>query len=206
MGERRNMFVISMALLLYQGTALPQGRERYVTCKVENVTGRNTGEAYASNVIITTDHDPHLVAKAEAFANHIRERYVNKHYLFEGCAVHDTRQQADVWRARWLDTSRIESGRRRIAVDWPSASSPLGTTKSIAKAGPPNKSGPGSITVEDTGGTASAKAWDNVLLQAKREEAGRQASIAAQTAESKAKHKLIIDKAIAEAKKRGNKQ
>jgi hypothetical protein len=50
------------------------------------------------------------------------------------------------------------------------------------------------------------KAWDNVLLQAKREEATRQAAIAAATAESKAKYKQAMDKAIAEAKKRGNRQ
>lgn len=62
------------------------------------------------------------------------------------------------------------------------------------------------ITIKDNGIAARLKAWDNVLLQAKREEAGRKAAIAALTAESKAKYQQIIDKAVAEAKKRGRVQ
>ena len=76
----------------------------------------------------------------------------------------------------------------------------------VPKLAPINRVSPGSLTVEDTGATARAKAWDNVVLQAKREEATRKAAVAAATTESKAKYKQIMDKAIAEAKKRGNKQ
>ena len=64
----------------------------------------------------------------------------------------------------------------------------------------------GALIGEDNGNAARAKAWDNVLLQAKREEATRKAAVAAATVESKAKYKQIMEKAIAEAKKRGNKQ
>ncbi|MCZ8371022.1 MAG: hypothetical protein O9293_13865 [Porphyrobacter sp.] len=62
------------------------------------------------------------------------------------------------------------------------------------------------ISIKDNGNAARAKAWDNALLQSMRGEAERKASIAAQTAESKAKYKQIMDKVIAEAKKRGNRQ
>ena len=64
----------------------------------------------------------------------------------------------------------------------------------------------GSLTIKDNGIAARLEAWDNVLLQAQREEATRKAVVAAATAESKAKYKQIMNKAIAEAKKRGNKQ
>lgn len=74
------------------------------------------------------------------------------------------------------------------------------------KPAPTKPVSPGALIVEDNGNAARAKAWDNVLLQAKRDDAARKAAVAAATAESKAKHKMIMDKAIAEAKKRGRSQ
>ncbi len=103
------------------------------------------------------------------------------------------------------------NGRRQEFLDDPRSGKPVkvewrydNANAAAVKIAKPTS--PGSLTITDNGEKARTKAWDNVLLQAKRDEAARQASIAAQTAESKAKYKQIMDKAIAEAKKRGRSQ
>lgn len=74
------------------------------------------------------------------------------------------------------------------------------------KPAPTKPGASGYLNVEDNGNAARAKAWDNAMLQAKREEAARKAADAAAAAKSAAKNKEILDKARAERKKRGNRQ
>lgn len=110
--------------------------------------------------------------------------------------------------ANALDHFRAGSQTREIDFKPDFAHMP-GATAKVAEApkpAPTKPISPGALIVEDNGNAARAKAWDNVLLQAKREEATRKAAVAAATVESKAKYKQIMEKAIAEAKKLGNKQ
>lgn len=133
----------------------------------------------------------------KSFENFVSATYGIEYVSLAACDTAADPNYIDRRRQEFLDDPR--SG-KPVKIAWKykiSDNAPVTTAKPAT---------PSSLTITDNGEKVRAQAWDNVLLQAKREQAQQQASIAAQTAESKAKYKQIMDKAIAEAKKRGNRQ
>jgi hypothetical protein len=76
----------------------------------------------------------------------------------------------------------------------------------LAGDAPTAASGVGSLTIEDDGIAARTKAWDNQLLQARREEAAAKVKRAIATEESKAEYDRLIAQVKADLKRRGRMQ
>lgn len=94
-----------------------------------------------------------------------------------------------------------------LAKDWFVDTTP----EALAKLGgasvtPSRPSGPGYLTIEDNGVKARTKAWEDSVLQMRREEAAMKVQTAIATAESKAKNEVLRQKMLAEMRNRGNKQ
>lgn len=74
------------------------------------------------------------------------------------------------------------------------------------KLAPAKPVAPGVLIIEDNGIAAKAKAWDDSVLQMRREAAAQRVKAAIATAESKANSEILRQKMLAEMRARGNKQ
>jgi hypothetical protein len=95
-----------------------------------------------------------------------------------------------------------------LAEDWfvdtsPKAMADLGGPPPVKATRPPE---PGSLTIEDNGIAARTKAWDNQLLQARREASADKVKRAIATKESKAEYDRLMAQVKVELKRLGRMQ
>ena len=177
------IFLVAAAFSFLASSLSAPAAARYGHCYVETEDPRPV-----SDILDFGEDLEHFLAAKQAFA-----------------AIYGRKADCETTRST---PSEAESFKRQIIEVNNLRVVETGWTGSYGAGGTPAASSPGGafISVKENGRQKQIDAWENQLLQMRREQAATKARMIALTAESAAEHARIMAKVIAEMKKRGNKQ